>query len=200
MNNEHLYESLFPEDNDFDVGMSTIGLMYDHLDFDEICKYYDIEQYNTSFPDHNKDILSIMHFNIRSITKNANEMSSIISTLKHQPDIIAISESFLDSNSVSKFHLPNYVGYHSARALQKRGGVSVFVRDYLSADLIEKFSYIHTEIEICTIKLKIRDTNYSISAIYRPRFKYTNVLEFKDIITDILNHEEQYYIDRRFQY
>ena len=188
---EQLYDSLFPEDNEFDVGMSTIGLMYDHLDFAEMSKYYDIEQYNKSFPMYNKDILSVLHLNIRSVNKNGDEMSSIISSLKHQPDIIAISESFLDSNSVSHFSLPNYLGYHSTRDVQKRGGVSIFIRDYLgAADLIEDFSYVHAEIEICTIRLKIGKTAYTISAIYRPRYKHSHVIEFKDKLSEILNHDD----------
>ena len=48
--NENLYNTIFSEQDDFDVGMSTIGLMYDHLNFEDISKYYDIEQYNKSFP------------------------------------------------------------------------------------------------------------------------------------------------------
>ena len=152
MTDEHLHDSLFPEDDEFDVAMSTIGLMYDHLNFDEICKYYDIEQYNKSFPVQNNQILSVLHINIRSINKNGNEMKVLISSLKHQPDIIALSESFLDSDSISQTHLPNYTGYHCTRDYQKRGGVSVFVRDHLCAEIIEEYSYIHPEIEICTIK------------------------------------------------
>ena len=190
MISEQLYESLFPEDNEFDATMSTIGLMYEHLDFAEMCKYYDIEQYNKSFAAHKKDILSILHLNIRSVNKNGDEMSSIISSLMHQPDVIAVSESFLDSNSSSHFSLPNYVGYHSTREVQKRGGVSIFVRDYLITDLIEDFSYIHAEIEICTIRLKLAKTSYTISAIYRPRYKHSHVIEFRDKLAEILNHND----------
>ena len=188
INDDNLYHSLLPDDDSFDVTMSTISLMYDHLHLEEISKYFDLECYNKSFPKHNNKILSILHFNIRSIVKNGNEMASFIASLHHQPDIIAVSESFLDSNSISNFYLPNYIGFHSVRDNQKRGGVSIFTRDYLNADLIEEFSFIHPEIEICTIKIKIGSTNYTVAAIYRPRFKYTKIKEFTEKINLILNH------------
>ena len=132
LNNENLYESLFPEDDpNFDTTMSTIGLMYDHLDYNEMSKYYDIEQYNKSMPTYNEKLLSIMHFNIRSLVTNGDEMVSLIETFNHKPDIITLSETFLDSNSIMDFTLQNYQSFHSVRESEKRGGVSVLVRDNL---------------------------------------------------------------------
>ena len=90
----NLYDTILPDGEEFDVGMSTIGLMYDHLNFDEISKYFDLNQYNKSFPTDNDKILSIIHFNIRSLSKNGDEMIALLKCLKKQPDIIVISESF----------------------------------------------------------------------------------------------------------
>ena len=139
--------------------------MYDHLNFEDISKYYDIEQYNKSFPKNRNDILSIVHFNIRSIGKNGNEMISLLDTLTQQPDIIAISESFLDSDNIDSFHLENYQGFHSVRNTSKRGGVSIFLKQSLTVDNIEELSFINGEIEICTIILKFHNINYTISCI-----------------------------------
>ena len=65
MNENNLYDYLLPDSDDFDPTLSTIGLMYNHLNMDEISKYYDIKQYNKSFPHYNDKVLSIIHFNIR---------------------------------------------------------------------------------------------------------------------------------------
>ena len=80
----NLYDAILPDDNDFDAAMETIGLMYDHLNFDEISKYYDLDQYNRSFPTDDDKILSIMHFNIRSLTKNGDEMIVMLESLKKE--------------------------------------------------------------------------------------------------------------------
>ena len=188
MNNENLYDALISDDDDFDPTMSSIALMYDHLNLDEISKYYDIDQYNKSFPIQNNKILSIVHLNIRSVVKNGDEMTALLGTLNQQPDIIAVSETFLDSNSMSKFNFPNYLNFHSTRSSRKRGGVSLFIKDNLSPNQIDEYSYISTEIEICTVTIKIQETTYTVGAIYRPRFKHTNVGVFSDILSNILEN------------
>ena len=91
-----------------------------------------------------------MHFNIRSVFKNGDEMVALLGTLKHQPDIIAISETFFNSTNVCDFTLSNYIGFHSIRKSRKRGGVSIFIKESLHSEIVEEFSYITPEIEICT--------------------------------------------------
>ena len=177
---------MFSDQDDFDVGMSTIGLMYDHLNFDDISKYYDITQYNKSFSSNIDELFSLAHFNIRSIVKNGNEMTSLINCLKKAPDVIAISESFLDSNSMDDFYIDNYEGHHSVRDRNKRGGVSLFVRHGIHAEINEEYSFINEEMEICTVSVKLLDNNYTISCIYRPRFKHHNVEIFSDKLKSIL--------------
>ena len=121
----NLYDAMLPDadDNDFDAAMETIGLMYDHLNFDEISKYYDLDQYNRSFPTDDDKILSIMHFNIRSLTKNGDEMIVMLESLQKKPDVIDLSESFLDSNSTSTMKINGYKDFHVVRGNTKRKGV-----------------------------------------------------------------------------
>ena len=113
-------------------------------------------------------------------------MIALLGTLNHEPDIIAISESFLDSDSVREFTLLNYLSFHSTRNSHKRGGVSIFVKESLQPDLIGEFSYISSEIEICTVKIKASSNMYTISAIYRPRYKYSHVKIFSDLLSKLL--------------
>ena len=188
MSNDNLYTSLFPDEDEFDVGMSTIGLMYDHLNFDNISKYYDIEQYNKTFIGNENNVLSIVHLNIRSVGKNGDEMKSLFATLTLQPDIIAISESFLDSNSVDNTYLSGYQGFHSIRGINKRGGVSIFIKNNIAADIIEEFSFINNEIEICTVNIHVGDRKYVISCIYRPRYKHHNITQFGEQLKPMLQH------------
>ena len=100
-NSNNLYDTLLNHDEEFDSATSTIGQIYDHLNIEEMSKYYDLDQFNSSIPLEIDKIISIMHFNIRSLSKNENELLVTLHSLKKQPDVLVISESFLDSNSIS---------------------------------------------------------------------------------------------------
>ena len=95
--NRNLYDSLLPDGDDFDPTMSTIGLMYDHLNLNEISKYYDLSQYNNSFETDDNKILSILHFNIRSIGKNGDEMILLLESLKGQCLLFFMSTDKFDT-------------------------------------------------------------------------------------------------------
>ena len=186
---DNLYNTFLNTDDEFDPTSSTLGLMYNHFNVNEMSKYYDLNQYNTSIPHEENSTLNIMHFNIRSLVKNGNELIGFLHCMKKQPDVIVTSESFLDSNSMADFHLNNYKDFHITREDTKRGGVSIFVKQSLNADLLNEFSYIHSEIEICTISLKLSNKSYTISGIYRPRYKYDNIKEFSTQLGKILRHK-----------
>ena len=171
-NSNNLYDTFLNHDEEFDSVTSTIGQIYNHLNIEEMSKYYDLDQYNASIPLEIDKIISIMHFNIRSLSKNENELLVTLHSLKKQPDVLVISESFLDSNSMSSFHLENYKDFHVTRGDIKRGGVSIFLKQTLNAELIENYSYIDPELEICTVTIKLADKTYTISGIYRPRSKH----------------------------
>ena len=187
--NINLYDSILPDDSDFDAAMATISLMYDHLNFDEISKYFDLDQYNRSFSTDDDKLLSLLHLNIRSLTKNGDEMLVMLETLKKKPDILITSESFLDSNSTSIMKIDGYNGYHVARENSKRGGVSIYTSNHLNIDQVSEFSFIDSEIEICTVKLKISNQDYTISGVYRPRYKHHKVKEFNKKLSNILKHD-----------
>ena len=184
--NNNLYDTILTDDDDFDAAMTTIGLMYDHLNFDEISKYFDLDQYNKSFPSETENILSIVHLNIRSLAKNGDEMLALLACLKKHPDVIVLTESFLDSNSISTIQLNGYNDFHVVRGDSKRGGVSIFTRNYLTVDSVEEYSFVDQEIEICTVSLKTRFDKYIISGIYRPRFKHHKVKEFSKKLSTML--------------
>ena len=38
----NLYESLFPDSNEDDIEMEMVNQMFQHLDFSELSKYFDI--------------------------------------------------------------------------------------------------------------------------------------------------------------
>ena len=75
------------------------------------------------------------------------------------------------------------------RTEREQGGITIFIKDDLTAELLNNFSYINDNIEILTTKLKVSNSTFIISVIYRPHSKHELVNEFSDIISEILSND-----------
>ena len=67
--------------------------------FDFFCKseYFDISSLNDAVRDQN---IYLMHFNVRSIQKNVDELANFLTQLKALPDVLAITETKLKPDQV----------------------------------------------------------------------------------------------------
>lgn len=186
----NLYEMLFPDHDDDDANTEDIGLLrineIFNVDFNDICKFFELETYNDSFSTDDDSSLNIMHFNIRNLVTNLIELEAYISLLKRRPDVIALSETWLDKFHESNINVQGYTCYNVVRS-RPHGGVSILIRENIESSLIEKHSFVNSEIEICTVSVKLKATNYIVSSIYRPRFKHDNIKEFRESLAPILN-------------
>ena len=177
---------LFPDSSDDadDIGRIRVNDIFSNLNNDEISKYFDITTYNNSFSDEDKSSLSLVHFNIRNLLSNKDELLAVISMMKRTPDVICLSETWLD-NSNESVNIDGFVIYNVIRDTP-HGGVSILVKDSIQSNFIPKFSFVSSEIEICTITITLNTTNYTVSAAYRPHFKLNNVKEFRKALEPIL--------------
>ena len=169
VNDVNLLEMLFPDsdtddvDNSDDIGRLRMNEMF-NAEFGDISKYHSLESYNTSFPCNDNSSLNIIHFNIRNLITNKDELETNITLMNRTPDVISLSETWLNASNESQVNIQGFNAYNIVRQTQ-HGGVSLLVRDNLESSLIEKFSYVTTEIEICTVSVKIRNENYN--SVYR---------------------------------
>ena len=78
---------IFPDSDDDsdDIGRIRINDMFSNQNLEEISKYFDITSYNNSFPDNNDSSLSLIHFNIRNLLSNKDELDTIISMMHRTP-------------------------------------------------------------------------------------------------------------------
>ena len=183
----NLYNTLFPDDDEQDVGMFVINEMYDHLNYDKISNYVDITGYNSSTLHNDKNNLSIIHVNIRCLPTNLHHLEVLLASFTNLPDIIVLTETWMTPNNKDSINLPGYNQYSVVRDQRARGGVSVFTKQCIESKLMDKFSFITIEIEICSVSITINDKSYVISAIYRPRSKHENVDEFSRELNKLLN-------------
>ena len=184
----NLYDLIYSDDDDTDLGMLAINEMFGHLNFEEISNYISLQEYTKLFPIHDNKLLSIFHFNIRSLETNFDHLEAVLANLKQTPDIIALTETWLNDNNAEEYILEGYNSFHIVREPLKHGGVSLYIRDYLNCEKVEEFSYLNQIIEICTVKLMINEKCYTIAAIYRPSNKYEKIKEFRKELTPILKN------------
>ena len=126
MHEQNLYESLFADSDENDYALERVNTMFQHLDFEEISKYFDISNYNNAFSTTNSNILSVFHINLQSMRANVDRMTALFHSIKHPPDILAISEHWLTESNKDSFNLNGYRSFHVIRSWGIHGGVSLF--------------------------------------------------------------------------
>ena len=110
----------------------------------------------------------VVHINIRSLLPHLDELKIAVRRLK--PDILAISESWLD-NTIRDNEI-SIDGYHSSRHDRDRhgGGTIVYTRDHLSTKVTSlrnqtTTSYYSVWLEVCHSSLP---STLLVGCIYRP--------------------------------
>ena len=73
--------------------------------------YYSVSEMNSTFGKAGSNALTLFHCNIKSLPKNLSPLH-ILYCLDSRPNIIAISETRLNENSVSNIELPHYYFFH----------------------------------------------------------------------------------------
>ena len=142
-NSNNLYDSLFLDDDETDIGMLAINEMYGHLNFDTMSNYISLEQYTKKFPIHNSNTLSAFHINIRSLESNFTHLEAFLASLAHPPDILGLTETWINDINKGEFILEGYCAFHVVREPDKHGGVSIYIRNFLAPEAVEEFSYLN---------------------------------------------------------
>jgi len=74
-----------------------------------------------------KDNLYVIHFNVRSLSRNLNKFEEFLNDMSRLPDAIAISETKLSSNSSTNINIFNYDFVHN----DSPTCVGVYIKDLL---------------------------------------------------------------------
>lgn len=190
---ENLLNTLFndlEDNNESDsIGIEIINSMYLSLELDDICNYHDLTSYINVIPRSSADYINILHINARSLNKNYDQVISFIKSLPKLPDILCISETWLNANNVHLHEIDGYKSYHVHRPLYSPGGgVAIYVNIDLQSEIIKDFCMCDENAELCSVKIILPTTSYSVSCIYRPNSKHAKVNEFNAYIDNLLSN------------
>lgn len=93
------------------------------------CKYYSMEEVRHFFSRKDNQGLSVLHLNIRSLSKNLDELKALILHIKQsgqEIQFILLCETFLNDKSVSLCEIPGY-SLVACNREGKGGGVAIYI-------------------------------------------------------------------------
>lgn len=112
-------------------------------------------------------LLNIIHFNIRSLKKNFDQLLVFLQTYDLLScDIIVLSETWqLVSND---FNIDGYKMYYNEGDCNQNDGVVVYINSKLNIKKVDNVKWDKAGITIVRIVLSVRDIQYGITCVYRP--------------------------------
>ena len=87
----------------------------------------DIDEFNTLVK---TDMFSIMQTNLRSISKDFNNLVTLLKHINNELSCIGIYVTWLNTSLPTNIlHIPNYVLVHKSRMSKKGGGVGIYIKN-----------------------------------------------------------------------
>ena len=142
------------------------------------CCYYTDDQFNQNTKSKGK--LSIIHFNSRSLYANFNNIKEYLHKFSQPFNIIAISETWINTEKGMDFELDGSEFMYNNRQNKVGGGVAIYVDKTLNFRVLDRMTtVVDNLLECITIEIcKEKTKNQIISCIYRA--PGSNIEIFKD--------------------
>ena len=134
-----------------------------------------------------KNDFFIQHFSVRSLSKNKEKIEQYFDGITKLPDVIAISETKLNSNSVSNLNIPNYT-FLRKDSPTCAGGVGFYIKGNMQYRIRNDLSLNVQHCEDLWIELETKKENLILAVIYRHPNKL--LLPFQDKLCDTLTDLE----------
>ena len=124
-------------------------------------KYYSDDQFVRDVKSVSE--LSFIHVNARSLNKNFQTIKDTIDDLKSSFDIIAISETWAEADTIDRFTLGGYEAFHIVRGQRKGGGVALYVhRRFNCAIRAVKCKVVEQLFECVTVEFDLKNTKHTV--------------------------------------
>lgn len=150
------------------------------------CKQYDLE--NLKYLSKNNNF-SVVHINIRSLTKHYDQLVSMLSASGCSFDVIACSETWLNDRSYcDSFNLNGYKLYYKNRFGRMGGGVCLYVKSRFQANVCDNLALDDEQTDSLFVDISINATsNLIVGIVYRPPDvnPITFISKFEETLFDI---------------
>ena len=171
--------------NNIDPDENYLNTFYQSLDQHIQSDYYSVEKIKMFF-DSPRNEFVLLNSNIRSFHANSEYLLTILSSLNLFPSVIIFTETWLNQHNVLLANIEGYSPFHITRATGRGGGVSIYIRNDLTAKKVEEFCICNDTIEILTLEILYDGKIMYIVGIYRP---HSGTIEnFTNCIGMLLNN------------
>lgn len=139
-------------------------LMANCQDILEIFNCPNLDSYFSTIPKHNN--FTVLHTNIRSLTKNYSQLTYHISKHQNKIDLIVLTEVNISESLSCMFNIKGYTMHTKLRKSRKGGGIIIYIRQNLTFTKVTHHT-LHSE---CIIGNITTSQHFSIflCALYRP--------------------------------
>ena len=158
--------------------------------------YYSISQLNNSVTKAGPKAISMFHFNIKSLQKNLALLEDFLYSLDKRPEILAITETRLNANSVCNVDLLDYELYHTDSPTLA-GGAAIYVTKTLKSIPRPDIKFNMQLVESCWVEIDPCNGKAPILIGYIYRHPGANIEEFTKQLDDLikkLQNRHQLYI------
>lgn len=164
--------------------------------------YIMVNDLNESF---SKYKLNVLHLNIHGLYSKKVELQEIIRDCSNQGitiHVLLLCETFLNDSNKSLVMIENYIDYHSFRAVQKGGGVSIYVHDSIQSHRNVNLSiFKEGAFESLFVDIEHGTSNVLVGEIYRvPNTSERNFLEDYEKIISKVPHNTIIGMDQNLDY
>jgi len=154
------------------------------------CKYYREKEFISLHNNLTRSrSLSLLHHNIRSASKNLEQLIEYVTSLGFTFSVIGLSETWLQESTMDIYGIANYTATHQCRQGRRGGGVSLYVHNSIPYkernDLLCNSDCIESVFIEFDGKMVGCQQNVIIGNIYRP--PNTDINVFNECMSRILS-------------
>ena len=146
---------------------------------------YSISEFNDLSKSHTQSLFSVLHINCRSLNRNYSEIEATLNQIKCQFKIIALTETWLNSNTLPQYMFNGYTFVGSERGRKRGGGVGLCIHNQLNFKIRQDLIFPVNVCESFFIEISKPGKNLLVGVCYRPPNQ--SVQEFNEKLGESLN-------------
>lgn len=125
-------------------------------------QHYDADSFSSVTSD-SSNFFSFYHLNARSLKSKEDELTIFLSSIKHDFDVLAFSETWF-SNGGEAVQLEGYKLESLFRKDKRGGGVALYIKNTFVYDVIPEYTTVNPNCE----SLFMKTSQFVVGVIYRP--------------------------------
>ena len=152
-------------------------------------QYFSVEESEQKLIACSATSFSILHINIRSVSKNVEKLKLLLSNINYEFSMISLTETWCSDDAFynnTEYDLPGYYSIHQERKYKRGGGICVFIKNNFIFKQRKDLSISDEDNETLSVEIVNKNTkNIIVNTCYRP--PNSKIRSLKSHVTNIFN-------------